>query len=284
MPSRKTILDVNDFEAAVKEQTRSVVVVSHNFSHLKRTAEGSEFLVETTGGDLQNRLIAYEGSLVHDFGRPNSEIIEHGDQCVEGARQFLKGWDCLGKEDEILRMVSNHNTVIEGPVYDRALFIADKALEAMGAYVAFRVCVYAAEIDDFKDRDMTELPQLTHDLMSNRMRKYNDSIFPEEVRPLVRKQSDWTWRFIEDLKDGKEWALNLASHCFSYGRSVREWDGNSPKPSFEDMIYQYIPILGDDLQYKQEAMRYLTEPLYHFCHNLVDSRNRTVFAPKWQDR
>lgn len=282
MRDRKTILDVSEFENGVRNETENVVLVSHNFSHLRRTAQGSHHLVDATGGDLQQQLVVYVASLVHDFNRPNSEIIDHGSETVVGAENFLKNWDCLGHEKKILRMVDDHNRVIDGSVYDRALFISDKVLEAMGAYVAFRACVYAAEIDSFEGQSDVELAESTYGSMSNRMGLFTPNKFPKEVQPLARRQSDWIWHFLQELKGGKEWAGNLATKCFEYGRNIRQWDISSPKPSFEDMLYNYVPESESEVRYKHEAMRYLTEPLYIFCHNLVDTGSRTIFGPAWR--
>lgn len=83
-------MKIKQIEQFVKNKTKNVFSVTHNFGHLKRTAVGAKWFVKILGGTKEEEKLAYIAGLLHDIKRPTTEKICHAKASAESARKILK--------------------------------------------------------------------------------------------------------------------------------------------------------------------------------------------------
>ncbi len=210
------MLPVRRIEDMTRKRTKNVSAVTHNFDHLKRTAIGARWFCKVLGGKKEDQDIAYVAGLVHDFGRPLSEI-EHKDISFTEAQKFLANFSIGSRaKNKILKMVKEHRYSSDKPLMDQCLFLSDKLLEQSGAYIIFRRCVYAGECVDFKS--MTFSDAITSH-WKVRMKRFHPGMFDKKFATLAEYQYEWQTRFFSAFSDGEEWAVDIAKKCYDSGRN-----------------------------------------------------------------
>ena len=121
----------------------------------------------------------------------------------------------------------------------------------MGAYLAFRGAVYIAEVGDFASRNGEGLMDAQCEVITRRMETYPVEGFPAKLRSFVEYQKDLALRFIRHLRSSDKWATNISTFCYDKVR-------NGTAGSTDDLIERYEPIGTDDVEYRNESIRYLT--------------------------
>jgi hypothetical protein len=146
----------------------------------------------------------------------------------------------------IIQAIRDHRLPVKwkSPLH-QSIYLADKILEQMGVFVAFRRCYYVGESEDYKGADMAEA---FREHFAYRMDRIKRSDFPESVRELV----DYQWRWLKDfsvlLNKREPWTLNMGGQMFEAARK---------RLHLEDAIRNYKPDAKEAERYKKEAMDYL---------------------------
>ncbi len=261
---KPNILDLKAVEKEVQSLLKDSSFVSHSFEHVKRVASGASYFTALDNGDEIDKSIAYVAGLIHDLGRPKSEYKDHSKSSEESAREFLKRFDCNGKAEEVVNLVANHRQMTDCRTRDRSVYIADKVLEQMGAYLAFRGAVYATEMEEFADRDEEGLMDAQCDVTTKRMETYPVEGFPKKIRTLTKYQRDLALNFVDHLRKGDDWAVSLATFCYERIKA-------GTAGSVDNLVRSYNPISMNDMEYKKEAMWYLTASPEEFCRDFIES-------------
>ncbi|MBI4163654.1 MAG: HD domain-containing protein [Candidatus Aenigmarchaeota archaeon] len=258
----KSIFDYEAVEAEVEKLMGNLSLIAHDIKHVRRVARGALFFARLAGGGRDYRTASYIAGLLHDLDRLPSEAKGHTDSSAEVVREFLKNYECHGLENDIVQMVISHSeTRGPGGLFKRSVFVADKALEQMGAYVAFRAPIYVAEIEEATGKGTDQTIDLVYEIMTKRLSKFVPEVFPAQTRKLVRYQRSTILSFLDALKQRHRWAVNIAGHCIEATRSK--------SGKMDDIIGGYKSVGERDAQYKTETMRYLTERPDAFCMDLI---------------
>jgi hypothetical protein len=243
------MLPIKEIESIAEMRTRNVVSVTHDFGHLKRIAIGASWFVKIMGGSKEEQDMAYAAGLLHDIVRPASEKMCHAEASAKESGKILSDLN-VGKasKEKIVQAIRDHRlpTKWQSPLH-QSVYLADKILEQMGAFVAFRRCYYVGECADYKGVDMAEAFRKHFAYRMDRIKKGD---FPESVATLV----DYQWKWLQDfsilLNKREPWAVRMGGHMFEAARK---------RVRLEDAIRSYMPDTKEAERYKKEAMDYLEE-------------------------
>ena len=241
------MLPIKEIESLARERTRNVVSVTHDFGHLKRVAIGASWFVKTFGGSKEEQDMAYVAGLLHDIVRPASEKVCHAKASAKESGKILSGFG-IGEnpKENMIQAIRDHRLPVKwvSPLH-QSIYLADKILEQMGAFVAFRRCYYVGESEDYKGVDMLEAFRKHFAYRMDRIRK-ND--FQESVGRLV----DYQWKWLQDfsvlLNKQEPWALRMGGQMFEAAKK---------RTPLESAIRSYRPDTKEAERYKKEAMDYL---------------------------
>ena len=254
------MLPIKNIEDYVRIETRGADSIIHDFSHLKRTADGAVWFVRMLGGTKEEEELAYIAGLLHDIVRPVSEKICHAEASAKRSTQILKKFN-LDEETmgRIVLAVRDHRKKSEwvSPLH-QSVFLADKILEQMGAYVIFRRAYYVGECTDYKDVPYMEA-FISH--FNYRLKKFSLQDFPARFRRLVEYQLKWIKDFTRVLEGGDKWAVDLSKKAYDQARAG--------KKNLDDFIMNYAPqnIQGEKI--RQEAVKYIEGNKFREFEKLV---------------
>jgi hypothetical protein len=244
----------------VKKETRNVASVTHDFGHLKRTAEGAKWFVKFYKGIDKEMDLAYTAGLLHDIVRPPTSLVCHAKASAKRSRQILRQFKVDNETSrEIIRAVKDHREKTEwkSPMHS-SVFLADKIFEQMGAFIVFRRCMYAGECVEAKDENPIENIK---ERFSRRLKKINPGEFPKELFNLVKYQYDWPLRFAESLEKGEKWTVEIADYFYLKGRQKQE---------LEKTIRDFKPKFKESKEYKKEALNYIDGRKFKFFAKLLE--------------
>ena len=251
------MLPIKEIETLVKERTKNVLSVSHDFDHLKRTAIGAKWFAEIFGCTEKEQQAAYIAGLVHDFERPLSEV-EHKYISLNEAKKFLGNFLIENKtKNKILKMVEEHRYVSDLSLTQPCLFLSDKLLEQSGAFIVFRRCTYIGECLDFKDVPFFDA-MVSH--WKTRMNKFKPEKFHKKVSKLANYQYDWQIRFFKALEINEDWAITIAKECYGIGQNHNKTLVNTIKN---------IKVEKDGIDFKKEALLYIEGKKFNEFKELV---------------
>lgn len=240
------MLPISDIERLTKERTKNVAAATHNFSHLKRTAEGARWFCKVLDGTKEEQEISYVAGLVHDFERPLSEV-EHKDISFTEAKRFLEDFQInKDQKKKILSMVKEHRYVSDMPILQQCLFLSDKLLEQSGAYIIFRRCVYVGECLDFMKTDFSKAT-VFH--WKERMGRFKPAVFDKRFRALAEYQYAWQKTFLTAFNNNENWAVDMARVCYEVGRKHNK--------TLEGTI-RTINTTKEGKRFKDEALSYIS--------------------------
>jgi HD superfamily phosphohydrolase YqeK len=234
-------------ERIARDEYRKAMI-SHDLSHAKRVAIGARWFVKVLGGTEEEKELAYLAGILHDIYRPRTEKVDHSITSANRAGEILEGlgMDKVGIE-RVVQAVRDHRKPVpwESPLH-QSVYLADKILEQMGAYVNFRRCVFVGECNDYKDKPCLE--SIIHQF-SMRLERFTIGKFPKRFWPLVRYQYKWPLEFSESVRKGVPWALEMARRGYEIG-------ARQSKP-VDRFILGFVTEDGESRRIKEEAVRYL---------------------------
>ena len=252
-------MKIKEIEKFVKNETKNVVSVVHDFGHLRRTARGAKWFVEILGGNKKEQKLAYIAGLLHDIVRPVSNKTCHAKASAERAREILKQFR-LNKADleKIILAIRDHRekTKWQSPLH-ASVFLADKILEKMGAYIVFRRCMWVGECIDYK---RTAFREAMIRQFKTRLTKFNPNEFPEEFSELVNYQYYWPQKFFRMFENNQAWAIEIAESFYKYGRK---------KMNLEIAIKQFRSSYREGEKYRKEALEYMKGKKFKFFSRLI---------------
>lgn len=246
------MLPIKDIESAARERTRKVVSLTHDFSHLKRVAAGAAWFVKVLGGGKEEQEMACAAGLLHDIVRPASEKVCHAKASARESEKILSslGIEKAAKE-KIIQTIRDHRLPVKwtSPLH-QSVYLADKILEQMGAFVAFRRCYYVGESEDYKGAEMTKAFK---EHFAYRMGRIKKDDFPDNVGRLL----DYQWKWLQDFSVllGKEepWAVRMGGYMYEAAQK---------RVILDKAIRSYKPDTKQAERYRKEAMDYLDGRLF----------------------
>ncbi len=241
------MLPKNEIEGFVKETLRDCLL-THDFSHFKRVAVGASWFVGLLGGDKEEQDLAYIAGLLHDSVRPDTEKVDHAEASADKSRGILEGF---GIDSNVINMIcqaiGDHRKPVawESPLH-QSVYLADKILEQMGHYVAFRRCVYVGECRDYRNKPFEESIE-RH--FAYRTAKFGMGAFPQGFQGLTKKMMEPLLEFQDHLKRREPWALSLARFFFDIGREK--------SMLMDDAIRAFRPDGELAKKWKKETLAYM---------------------------
>jgi len=250
---------IKKIEKFVKNEKKNTASVVHDFSHLRRTAIGAKWFAEILGGGKKEQNLAYIAGLLHDIIRPASGKICHAKASAERSREVLKQFR-LDKADlkKIILAIRDHRekTKWKSPLH-ASVFLADKLLEQMGAFVVFRRCMYVGECIDYKK---TAFKVAIIRQFRKRLTKFNPTKFPEEFLKLASYQYSWPEKFLRRLENNEAWAVEIAESFYKYGRK---------KMNLEKVVERFQSKYQEGKNYKKEILEYIKGRKFKFFSKLI---------------
>lgn len=245
-------------EDYVKSKTTHIELFTHDFGHLKRVAIGAKWFVKILGGREKEQQLAYVAGLLHDIVRPSTELKDHAKESAEEAKQILQKFEMDAKDIEgVCEAIESHRAKHDWktPLH-QSVFLADKILEQMGAYVAFRRCMYVAECKDYCAFEGISKQ------FEKRMKKFTPDEFPKEFLKLAKTQFELVIKFVNAFKNKEHWALSIAKESYDNGKKHAK--------TIEEMIIEYKPISEEDKEYKRDALNYIEGRTFKEFEKLVN--------------
>jgi HD superfamily phosphodiesterase len=243
----------------LKRQGRTNTI--HDFGHQLRVAKGAVWFVKILEGSERQQKLAYIAGLLHDIVRPATEKICHAAASAKKSERILKNFGWPEKDiQKIVRAIADHRERPKkwlSPLH-QSVYLADKILEQMGAYVAFRRCQYVGECEDFRKWPWLEAVQ-KH--FQDRLEKFPPKEFPKRFQTLVSYQYDWPFKFAQALRTKQTWAVYLGKYAWSNGLDHRM--------SVEQMIENFKPRFKEDVKFKKEALAYIKGRKFRHFGNLL---------------
>jgi len=238
-----------ELEEYCKTQYADAASIIHRFEHISRTANGAAWFVRLRGGTKRQQELAYVAGLLHDIVRPNTESIDHAIASASKAEIILKKFKFPQEEIPlVVEAVRDHRKVPKEwhSILHESVFLADKILEQMGTYVVFRRCMYAGEIEDYKEIGHKEA--IEHRFTSAG-KKTERPFFPEWALGLYDYQRKFETDFLQAFIKNEKWAQNLGEKIFLKGREKRL--------SLDEAIKAYSPVSQKDKEYLEETLDYI---------------------------
>lgn len=253
-------LPVNEINDFVKKETANIMVVTHNYGHLRRVADGAVWFVKVLGGDKHEQQLAYIAGLLHDIVRPADENICHAKASTERSRRVLTDFR-LSKGDinAIVEAIYNHRLPVKWKsALHQSIYLADKIFEQMGAYLIFRRCMYVAESVTYRSMPME---QAINEHFAYRMERIKKGDFPARFSRLVARQWKWVEDAQEALKSNKPWAWEIARVSYENGRTH--------DMSLEELILTFEPAHPESAKVKKETVEYLEGKKFAYFEGLI---------------
>jgi predicted hydrolase (HD superfamily) len=241
----KTLKEIEGIARKEKEGTDTLI---HDFGHLERTAAGARWFVKVLGGPEEEQELAYAAGLLHDIVRPNTEKEDHAAASAKRSGEILEGLG-VDKEDvrRILEAIADHRRPVEwrSPLH-QSVFLADKILEQMGAFVVFRRSYYIGECHDFDCQGFGEAMTAHY---RRKLEKFRPDVFPTRFRRLVDYQYEWVTGFFGHFSGSEPWAVELARMCYEAGKTHGM--------TMDGCVRAYKPREAEGRRLTEEALAYM---------------------------
>lgn len=253
-------LPVKEIGEIAKKELSDAKSAVHNYGHVKRVADGAVWFVKILGGDEREQQLARIAALLHDIVRPADESIDHAIASTERSRQILEKFNMSPADKEgIIAAIRDHRLPVKwkSPLH-QSIYLADKILEQMGAYLIFRRCMYVGESVTYKEIPMK---QAINKHFAYRMKRIKKGDFPERFSRLVNYHWKWIADAQEALENNKQWAWEIARIAYENGKT-REM-------SLEEMIITFEPTSPEAAKIKKEAMDYLEGKLFKKFEGMI---------------
>ncbi len=253
-------LTLDEIRELVKNEMANVKVVTHDYGHLRRVADGAVWFVKILSGNEHEQRLAYIAGMLHDIVRPADEDVCHAEASARKSADILEKFSISTRDREsIVEAIRDHRLPVEwkSPLH-QSVYLADKILEQMGAYLIFRRCMYVAESVTYKGMPAE---QAINEHFAYRMERIKRGDFPARFSKLVAYQ----WKWIEDaqnaLKAGKKWAWEIARASYEAGKTHEK--------GLEELILAFEPSHPQSAKVKKEAVDYLEGKLFKKFEGLV---------------
>jgi len=255
-----TELLVKEIERLVRKEAEYITVFTHSYGHFKRVADGAVWFVKLLNGSEHEQQLAYIAGLLHDIVRPADENIDHAIASAERSKDILDRFS-VSKDDKkaIIKAIRDHRLPVKWEsTLHQSVYLADKILEQMGAYLIFRRCMYVGESVTYRDMPMEEAVNKHFVFRMNRIKKTD---FPERFSRLVDYQWKWLYEAAEALKNSKPWAWEIAQHSYKAGKTH--------EMSLEELILTFETAHPESAKVKEEAVEYLERKKFKEFEKLV---------------
>lgn len=249
------IKEIEDIAKSIKD-----VSITHDYNHFHRVATGARWFVKILSGTRREEELAYVAGLLHDCVRPKTEKVCHANVSALKSRGILEG---LGVEKEVIgpvvEAIQDHRKPVswKSPLH-QSVYLADKILEQMGHYVTFRRCIYVGECSDYVGKPFASSISYHFEY---RINKFTKDAFPERFHQLVSGRLKPVLDFHRLFKEGKEWAIALARHCYDEGRF-----GENP---MDEIIRTFKPDCKEAQDYKNQAIQYIDGKVFKDLEDLL---------------
>ncbi|MFZ3077936.1 MAG: HD domain-containing protein [Candidatus Aenigmatarchaeota archaeon] len=210
--------------------------LAHRCGHIKRTADGAVWFVKNRGGTEREQELAYAAGLLHDIRRKRFNSKFHAMESSLAAPKILKRYSFTEDErNEIIIAVRDHSYLTDWKsLVHQSVYLSDKILELMGAYLDFRAPFYIGEKFEevYKIKGVKPLEAILSFYQEYKNKIFIPSKYPDFVGNFVNYQMKWNLEFVESLENNKEWAIELGMNMFECGRK---------RIDFEKTIMNYEP-------------------------------------------
>ncbi len=255
-------LDIQELSQYCQSVHLTADTVIHRWGHSARTAHGAAWIVNVLGGTKREQQLAYVAGILHDCVRPLTEQIDHAQASAETALHILNTYSTFtdSEKQEIYLAIKDHrNPVIWETSVHQSVYLSDKVLEHMGAYLDFRAPVWAGELShtDFQGLAPVEGVIQYYD---NASQKFLTGQFPEFVRDLVLYQTTWNKKYLKALKNGILWAANMAETLYYAG---------SRKEDFEQTLLSFQPEGDFQKKWTHEMREYIAGKKFSYFQDLL---------------
>ena len=264
---------ISEIERIVADELRNSAMITHDFNHCYRVGIGSRWFVKILGGDKEDEKLAYIAGLLHDIVRPATEKIDHAVLSANKAREILEK---LGLPqdtiEKIVLPIKDHRRPTQWTsVLHQSVYLADKILEQMGAYIVFRRCVFVGECEDYINSD--PLRSIEHQFQK-RLQKFDENAFPLEVKNLVRYQYTWPEMFLKSLEKGEAWAVTLAKEGFKIGENKSS--------TVDEFIRNFNPEDDESEKFQREALDYIEGKKFLEFKTMIKNKNFKILSSKYE--
>jgi len=248
---------LKNLESIVLEEAKKSCA-SHGFNHFLRVAKGAVWFCDILKTSEHEKEIAYSAGLLHDIVRPPTEKYDPLEEAIEKSKKILESLKAdKNLIKEILDAIHAHHFPDPKKKAGYSVFLADKILEQMGAYVVFRRAVFMGESPDFNGEDRREAT-ISH--WTIRMNKWSQSKFEKRFEPLVKYQFSWMEKFLSAFKKGEEWAVHINNCGFESG---------AKKITTDSMLASFNPKYKEEKEYLDEAFSYIRGDKLEFFKSLL---------------
>ncbi len=239
--------NINKIAKPYYEDADSVI---HRWGHVHRVAKGAPLFVEALGGTEDEKDLSYMAGVLHDIVRPQTEERDHAEASSEKAVKVLRKKTELPEKDieSIRKAIVDHRKPAdwESPLH-QSVYLADKILEHMGAYLDFRASVWAGELlnTDYRGKEPVEA---VLDYYEQASKKFLKLEFPDILKEVVDYQRGWNKEYMEALKEEEDWAIDMAERLTEAGKEGRD---------FEKTLKNFRVRYEEQGDWKDEMLRYL---------------------------
>ncbi len=241
------MIPLKQIESIAMERTRNVVSVTHDFGHLKRVAIGASWFVKVLGGGKEEQDMAYAAGLLHDIFRPASEKVCHAKSSAIESEKILSDLNVeKADKEKIIQAIRDHRLPVKWTsTLHQSVYLADKILEQMGAFVAFRRCYYVGESEDYKGEEMA---RAFKEHFAYRMDRIKKTDFPSSVSRLVDYQWKWLLDFSILLNREEPWTVRMGRHMYEAAQK---------RMLLDKAMGSYRPDTKEAEMYMKEAVDYM---------------------------
>lgn len=245
------------------EKAESVI---HSWGHIIRTAKGAVWFVQICGGTKREEQLAYTAGILHDIVRPDTEKIDHAHASAVRAFHILGAYPGFtdSENQQICQAIRDHRipAAWKSPLH-QCVYLSDKICEHMGAYLDFRASAWAGELSrsDFRGLKPVEAVLQYYENVSE---KFLPDRYPLFLEGLINYQTGWNKRYVEALKSGEEWAVEMAESIFYQGRK---------KEDFEKTLSSFNPK-GLQREWANEMRAYVAGGKFEHFQDFVKNPNQ----------
>jgi hypothetical protein len=250
---------LTEYCKSLYEDAESII---HRWGHIKRTTRGAVWLVDVWGGTEREQQLAYVAGILHDCVRPITEETCHAQDSAERALTILGHYSEFSPDEVqlIYQTIADHRipTTWENMVH-QSVYLSDKILEHMGAYLDFRAPVWAGELShtDFTGMEPVEA---VIQYYTGASRKFITGVFPSPIKNLVDYQVGWNRAFLEALNTTTSWAMDMVERLFLSG---------SQKRDFEEILTSFSAKGTKQEKWFKEMNQYITGKKFSYFKTLV---------------
>jgi hypothetical protein len=230
-----------------------------------RTTRGAVWFVNLSGGTERDQQLAYVAGILHDGIRPVTEETCHAHASAEWALTMLEAYPEFSNEEKqsIYQAIHDHRIPVawKSPLH-QSVFLSDKILEHMGAYLDFRAPVWAGELSNTDFYGMEPIDAVLR-YYRNASKKFLTGIFPECVHGLVEYQTHWNREFLEALITTEQWAVDMAEQLFLSGQH---------KEDFDRVLASFTPRGSEQEKWSGEMNDYITGKKFRQFQSLLSEK------------